>query len=192
MELIILPKDMSEELLNFDISDITSEVWDEILKELKDLNQDVEFKEVNLGRGADWVLILVVLSSIVSVISLGDKMEKGIDGWIKIGNRLKKLFEKSDRLYVDVEGAKILAITNISEDRDINSLVLVDSHTNSLTDFSLWFKDRKPENFISKPFNIYYFTFEVNFETVVTLAVKSNGEIVRLLDVDIEEVNNFF
>lgn len=192
MELIILPKDMSEELLNNDLSEITSDVWDEILKELNELDQTVQIKEVNLGKGADWILILAVLSSIAGVISIGDKLEKGIDGWIKIGKRLGKLFKKSDRLYVDVDAAKILAITFISEFLDINNLALVDSHITTLTDFSNWFKDRKTEDFISKPFNIYYFTFEVNSEKVITLAVKSNGEILKLLDVDIEEVNSFF
>lgn len=175
--------------MNFELSEIESIELNEILDELKKIDEEVEILETNFGRGADWILLLAVLSSITYVISVGDKLEKGIDGWIKIGKRLSKLFQKSDRIYFDEDGAKIIAITYISEKFDLKNISLIDSHVTYLMDFSGWFAQRNPICFTSKPFNIYYFTFEVNNERTLILSIKSNGEIIELLNIDNEKLD---
>ena len=184
MKLIILPKGLSEDLLNYDLSQIESKEFDDVIDELKQTDNEVNISSINLGKGADWVLILAILGSITSVIALGDKLEKGIEGWIKIGKRLTNLFKKSDRVYVDEDGAKILAITYISEKYNIKNITLLDNHTTFLADFSSWFNQRNPEDFTSKPFNIYNFTFDINNERTISLCIKSNGEIIELLDIN--------
>ncbi|MGJ1261711.1 hypothetical protein [Sphingobacterium spiritivorum] len=184
MKLIILPKGLSEDLLNYDLSQIESKEFDDVIDELKQIDNEVNISSINLGRGADWVLILAILGSIRSVIALGDKLEKGIEGWIKIGKRLTNLFKKSDRVYIDEDGAKILAITYISEKYNIKNITLLDNHTTFLADFSSWFNQRNPEDFTSKPFNIYNFTFDINNERTISLCIKSNGEIIELLDIN--------
>ena len=127
MKIIILPKDISEDLLNYDISEINSNELDIILNELKEIDSSVEISTVNFGRGADWILLLATLSSITSIISLGDKLEKGIDGWIKIGKRISKIFHNSDKVYIDEDLAKIMAISHISKNYDIKSIKLIDN-----------------------------------------------------------------
>lgn len=184
MKLIILPKGLSEDLLNYDLSKIESKEFDDVIDELKQIDNEVNISSINLGKGADWVLILAILGSIRSVIALGDKLEKGIEGWIKIGKRLTNLFKKSDRVYIDEDGAKILAITYISEKYNIKNITLLDNHTTFLADFSSWFNQRNPEDFTSKPFNIYNFTFDINNERTISLCIKSNGEIIELLDIN--------
>ncbi|AQX51845.1 hypothetical protein [Elizabethkingia anophelis] len=192
MKLIILPKGLSEDLLNYDLSQIESKEFDDVIDELKQIDNEVNISSINLGKGADWVLILAILGSITSVISLGDKLEKGIEGWVKIGKRLTNLFKKSDRVYVDEDGAKILAITYISEKYNIKNITLLDNHTTFLADFSSWFKHRNPEDFTSKPFNIYNFTFDINNERTISLCIKSNGEIIELLNTDKESIDLSF
>ena len=189
MKLIILPKGLSENLLNYELSQIESKEFDDVIDELKQIDNKVNISSINLGKGADWFLIVAILGSITSVIALGDKLEKGIEGWAKIGKRLTKLFKKSDRAYVDEDGAKILAITHISEKYNIKSITLLDSHTTFLVDFSSWFKQRNPEDFTSKPFNMHNFTFDVNNERTISLCIKSNGEIIELLDTDNESID---
>lgn len=192
MKLIILPKSLSEELINYELSDIHSQELNEILKELKEIDNNVDIAEINLGRGADWILILATLNSIIGVMALGDKLEKGIDGWIKIGKRISKIFNKSDRVYLDDNAAKIIAITHISNKIDIKDIKLIDQHTTILVDFSDWFKQRNSESFEAKPFNIYNYTFEVNNDRTISLSIKSNGEIIEILDTESEMLNHVF
>ncbi|CDN74512.1 hypothetical protein [Elizabethkingia anophelis] len=192
MKLIILPKGLSEDLLNYDLSQIESKEFDDLIDELKQIDNEVNISTINLGKGADWVLILIILGSIGGVISYGDKLEKGIEGWTKIGKRLINLFKKSDRVYVDEDGAKILAITYISEKYNIKSITLLDNHTTFLADFSSWFNQRDPKDFTSKPFNIYNLTFDINNERTISLCIKSNGEIIELLNTDKEFIDHSF
>lgn len=192
MKLIILPKDLSEDLMNYSLSEIQSNELDEIIGELQEIDNNVEIVEINLGRGADWVLILATLSAITNVIALGDKLEKCIEGWIKIGKRISKIFKKSDRVYLDETAAKIIAITHISTKMNIDSLKLIDYHNTNLVDFSEWFKQQNPESFESKPFNIYNFTFEVNEIRTISLSVKSNGEIIEVLDIESDTLRQIF
>lgn len=186
MKLVFLPKDLSEKLLNYEFSEIDSAELEEILDELKQIDDKLVISDVNFGKGADWILLLAVLSSITYVITIGDKLEKGIDGWIKIGKRLSNIFKNSDRVYLDEEGAKIIAITHMSKKYELKSLSLIDSHTTYLVDFSSWFRQRKPECFTSKPFNIYNFTFNVNEERTLILNIKSNGQVIEILDIENE------
>jgi len=192
MKIIILPKDLSEDLMNIELSKIESKELHEILFELNEIDTNVHISLVNFGRGADWILLLATLSSITGVIALGDTLEKGINGWVKIGKRISKIFEKSDRIYLDEDASKILAISHISKKIDITSLKLIDNHTTTLADFSSWFKQLKPDCFEAKPFNLYNFTFEINNIRMISLSIKSNGEITDILDIESESLNYIY
>lgn len=184
MKIVFIPTGLSEDLMNFKLSEIKSKELDEILEQLKSIDNEVEITETNFGKGADWILLVATLSSIAYVISVGDKLEKGIDGWIKIGKRISKLFPKSDKLYIDEDGAKIIAITHIATKYTLTSIALKDSQVIHLVDFSTWFRQREADSFTSKPFNIYNFTFDVNDERTIILSIKSNGEITELLNIE--------
>jgi hypothetical protein len=53
-------------------------------------------------------------------------------------------------------------------------------------DFSGWFN---PSCFTSKPFNIHNFTFGANNERTIILSIKSNGEIIEILNVENETLD---
>lgn len=192
MKIIILPKNLSDDLMNFELSEIESKELNEILLELNEIDKNVDISLVNFGRGADWILLLATLSSITSIISLGDTLEEGIAGWIKVGKRISKIFEKSERVYLDENASKIIAISYISKKIDITSLKLLDNHTTTLADFSSWFKKINPDYFEAKPFNIYNFTFEINNARTISLSIKSNGEITEILDIESESLNYIY
>jgi hypothetical protein len=189
MKIVFIPTGLSDDLMNFKLSEIKSTELDEILEQLKSIDNEVEITETNFGKGADLILLVATLSSIAYVISVGDKLEKGIDGWIKIGKRIYKLFPKSDKLYIDEDGAKIIAITHIAEKYNLTNIALKNSQVIYLADFSTWFRLREADCFTSKPFNIYNFSFNVNDERTIILSIKSNGEITELLNIENESLD---
>jgi hypothetical protein len=177
MEIIFIPKDTADDLMNLSIDEIESDELDEIKSELNELDKSYSLKEINIGEGADWVLILAVINSVTTVFLLGDKIEKGIEGWIKVGKRLKKIFSKSDKVYFDIKAAEILALEHLSNKYEIKTIRLVAESEFSFKDLSQMLLDRKKNQFVSKPFSIYFIAFEINDNLMVSLSVRSDGLI---------------
>jgi len=71
------------------------------------------------------MMLLAVLNGLTTIFLLGDKINTGIVGCIKIGERLKNIFSMSERAYVDPDGAKILGIEYLSKKIDIESLKVI-------------------------------------------------------------------
>lgn len=67
MEIIFIPKGKADDLMNFKLEDIESKDLELIKKDLSELDNEYSLKEVNLGEGADWVLILAVLNGLTTV-----------------------------------------------------------------------------------------------------------------------------
>lgn len=107
MKIIVLPKGMSEQLMNDKLENINSESWDSVKSDLSLIDNDCQFEEINIGEGADWIVILVTINAIAGVFLLGDRIDKGIEGWINIGRRIKSLFIKTDSIYLDLDSAKL-------------------------------------------------------------------------------------
>ena len=84
--------------------------------------ESVEF--VNIGAGADCMVVLVGIRLVYEIIKAGKYINDGIDGWIKIGNRLKNLVKRNKIISIDSEGATLLAIELISQKENIKLLKL--------------------------------------------------------------------
>jgi hypothetical protein len=54
------------------------------IKDSLDFEGDIEISEKNIGPGADVFVIFASILTIVNVFMLGDKIDKGLDGWIRI------------------------------------------------------------------------------------------------------------
>jgi hypothetical protein len=186
MEIIILPKDLSEMLLNENLEDIKSDELEFIKKEFNEIDDSYNISLVNFGKGADWVLLLIGVASLTNIIILGDKIEKGIAGWIKIGNRIKTLFKKADNIYLDVDAAKFLVLDYLYSKYRFTSIVLILENIISLENVSSWFGDRKETDFISTPHNLYILGFVINDTEKVVLSVRSDGKIIELVDYEID------
>jgi hypothetical protein len=124
MEILFIPKNSSEDLMNYTIDEINSNFFIDIKADLKNIDSGFKLKEVNLGTGADWVLIMAILNSITTIFLLGEKVEKGIDGWVKIGKRIKSLFSKTDAIYLDKAAAQLLALQYLAEKHKLKSVSL--------------------------------------------------------------------
>ena len=83
MEIVFIPKNTSDDLMNYSIEEINSSFLKGIKADLENIDSNYKLKEVNLGTGADWVLIMAILNGITTVFLLGEKIDKGLDGWKK-------------------------------------------------------------------------------------------------------------
>lgn len=179
MQIVFIPKGKSEDLINYSLDQIESDELDEIRKDLSELDSDYEIQEKNFGEGADWIMLLAVLNGLTTVFLLGDKINTGIDGWVKIGKRIKNIFLKSDRAYIDLEGAKILGIEYLSKEMKIESIKVVTESELAIKDLSRMLRDRDSNDFIARPYSLYLITCEVNDHLLITLGVRSDGKIAE-------------
>ena len=184
MEILFIPKGLGDDLMNLPIGEISSNELKEIQFELSELDNSLSIKQINLGEGSDWVLILATLSGISSFIALGEKIEKGIDGWIKIGRRLNKICSNLDVVYFDKTGAFSIALDYLSRSFDLKNLRLVMDSELSVKDLSQMLPDRKRDEFIARPYKVHFMAFEINDKILITLGIRSDGEINKLYTFD--------
>jgi len=150
----------------------------EHIKEELEFDGDQEISERNIGSGADVMVILVSILTIANIFLLGDKIDKGIEGWIKIGKRLKKLFSRKELVAVDKDGAGLLAIEFISTIETIHSIEKEAEHEINLVRLDGLFDDgRKPGELISKPYIYYIQTYIVNDDKHYVIGIKSTGDV---------------
>lgn len=180
MQIIFIPKGRSEDLMNYSLDQIQSDELEEIKKDLRELDSNYEIQEKNFGAGADWIMLLAILHGITTVFLLGDKINTGIDGWIKIGKRIKKIFSISDRVYVDKDVAKILGIEHIAQKLEIEHVKIVMESELPIKDLSRMLLDRDSDDFIAKPYSVYFVTYEINDQFLITLGIRSDGKIKDL------------
>lgn len=149
--------------------------------------ESVEF--VNIGAGADCMVVMVVFALMgYEIIKAGKYINDGIDGWIKIGNRLKNLVKRNKIISIDSEGATLLAIELISQKEKINVFEVMQEDTINLVDMSGVLPENK--GLAAKPFNYFVKTINVNDETLYIIGVNSTGQATIIKQYDVS--NGFF
>lgn len=173
-----------ELLLNIDeLSDITNNSWDESFqadeeKQIKDVLQMdgvQKLARVNIGPGADLVVILTTVFLITDAILFAPKLIEGYDSWKKLIERIKGFISKKQLVSIDEEGAKLLAIDYIVKHYLCDAIELVDSHVINITDISGMV--RNTSELAKKPHNYYVQTYRINGEDRVILGIRSDGEV---------------
>ena len=177
MQIIFVPKNTADDLMNYNIDELQSDELESIKVDLSKIDASYTLEELNLGTGADWITILAVINGIVSVLMLGDKIEKGIEGWINIAKRIKSVCSKSGPVFVDKDAANLLSLEFLSKEKEVRSLSKFEEHTIVLNSVSGAFSDRSSEDFTSQPWAIYMITFIVNDDTFKVLAVRFDGHV---------------
>lgn len=156
----------------------------DIIKGL-DLESHVKSVEyANIGCGADWIVILIGIVIIgYNVLKSGKSVNDGIDGWIEIGKKLKKLVKRNKVISVDSEGATLLAIEAIAQLETINVIAVFQENTINLVDVSGFLYENK--GLTAKPYNYFVKAIKVNNETIYIMGVNSTGEatIIKRYDV---------
>ncbi|MGC1632461.1 MAG: hypothetical protein WA749_10160, partial [Gelidibacter sp.] len=183
-----IPRGLSEELMNDFLENIESKNLDSVKSDLKLIDENYEIKEVNIGKGADWMAILAIVVSIANVFLIGDKIDKGIDGWINVGKRIKSIFTKSDFVLMDLDTSKVYGLLYLADKFTLQSIEIQSELSIELDNLNGMLTDRKATDFISKPWSIYILTYIINDKNKVILSVRSDGQIKELAD---SEINGF-
>jgi len=172
MELIISVPEA--ELLD---NDQLGELPKELIDELREFGDDPEFKSLNIGPGADWIVILAIFSSL---FFLGEKIEKNISAWLKLGKRIKSLFKKYPKkwIFIDERGASALCLIDIEEcEKEINSIEEIGGNEIRLLDIHASTLVYNEEYVKMNPYSIYNKTFLVNGNKYYIYIILSNGKI---------------
>lgn len=185
---LLLNIDNYEEKMSSDELTLSETEKKKIINDIAISNvESVEF--VNIGAGADCMVVMVVFALMgYEIIKAGKYINDGIDGWIKIGNRLKNLVKRNKIISIDSEGATLLAIELISQKEKINVFEVMQEDTINLVDMSGVLPENK--GLAAKPFNYFVKTINVNDETLYIIGVNSTGEATIIKQYDVS--NGFF
>lgn len=149
------------------------------LEKRAELEGVCEAKCVNIGPGADLIVLLLILDIGLRVLKLGAEINDGIDGWIGLGKKLRKLFQRKQLVSIDIKGATSMAIELIAQKVEITTLEKLEETTINFGDLS----DLLPQNIglSAKPHNYYIQAYYVNKEDVYVVGVTSTGnaEIIK-------------
>lgn len=189
MQIIINPKEYAEQISDEGIVGMPKSKLEKIMRELKEIGNDATIKEANVGVGADWIVILAIINSIANVFLVGDKIIKGIEGWVKIAKKLKSLIKKGDVAFIDEDSASLLSIELISAKEKISTLEKINAAEIPLIDLSTAFLDRSPDDFISKPQSYFLQVYKVNDKKIYVIGIKSDGRIKNIETFDLSEMN---
>lgn len=170
---ILLSIENYEEKAGNDCLDFSESEKERIKKEVGfDHVSKVDY--VNIGPGADWIVILLILNIGLQIIKVGAEINDGIDGWIEIGKKLRKLFCRKKIVSIDMDGATALAIELIAEKEKIIKLEKLQENTVNLVDVSGMIPVNR--GLSKKPHNYFIQAYRVNDEDVYVVGIKSTGE----------------
>jgi hypothetical protein len=93
-------------------------------------------------------------------LKFGAEVNDGIDGWIGIGKKLKKLFKRNKIVSIDKEGATAMAIELIAPKEEIIKLEKIQESTINLVDVSGMTTINSELN--KRPHNYYIQTYRIN------------------------------
>lgn len=169
-----------EILLNSMESDDAERIISELKKEFSLKVND----ERDIGCGADWPFVPVIINGLIGVgaiFFLGKKIEENLEAWAKIGKRLKNIINKEPdvtSIFIDEEAAVALAINEIAQKVKINSLKLLSkSNLGGMRVDEVYYDGRDKNELSSMPFDFFILTFEVNEKAKFIFCIGSNGEI---------------
>lgn len=147
------------------------------------LSKSDDVRIVNIGPGADWLVLLVAFDVIWNISKAPAAIKEVIEGWTWLIDKLKLYIKKKQIVSLDVDTALMLAIDYLAEKygEDL-SFNLMDTHTINLADISEMVHNLNSE-FANHPHNYYVFTFWIAGQIVI-LGVHSIGKIRELESLD--------
>lgn len=172
MEILLVIDNYEENVCNNNLD--VSKIKKETVKNNIDFGHVSKFNIVNIGAGADWMVVCLVIDIGLRMIKLGSEINDGIDGWIGLGKKLQKLFHRKKIVSVDIEGANALAIALIAKRRKISQLEKIQESTINLVDLSGIIPHNK--GLSKKPHNYHILSYRINGEDVYIIGVTSEGE----------------
>ena len=149
--------------------------YNHLLKEQINFGNIRKYSIANIGPGADWFVILLLLDLGLHLIKVGAEINDGIDGWIGLGKKLHKLFHRNRIVSIDNDGATALAINKIAKKQEIVRLEKIQESTIKLADLSGMIHGNK--GLSKEPYNYYIQSYCINNSDVYVIGIKSTGEV---------------
>lgn len=146
-------------------------------------DETAECELINIGTGADWVVVLQTIGTVVETIKVGMELVEKIIDYKKAARKLLEIKNEEKLIAVDADGAKLLSLQKISEYEDLTSIEFIDQMVVPLVDLNGSFRDKR-SGLARHPFNHYTFALKVNNEMVYITGVTPSGdvEITRCYD----------
>ena len=160
-----LPCDETFEISEYDNEQISKRV---------DFDNIHSSEIVNIGPGADLLVLLLIVDIGLRALKFGAEVNDGIDGWIGIGKKLKKLFKRNKIVSIDKEGATAMAIELIAQKEEIIKLEKIQESTINLVDVSEMITINSELN--KRPHNYYIQSYRINDLDVYVIGITSTGE----------------
>jgi len=148
----------------------------ELYNDFKILSQNISIKETDIGHGADWPAIILI----IAIFLQGDNLNNNIEGWFSMAKKFVKLMSKFKNSYIDKDASSLIVINDIIKiyNKKIESIYKVQSNTIPVAPFL------NRSDFDSKPFSLYIHQYKINEEIVYIYGIKSNGKIVFKYSID--------
>lgn len=144
---------------------------------LKEADESVDF--VNIGPGADWIVLLTTFNAAWTIFQLPGIIKKSLEGWQWLIEKLKSYKSNKKLISLDLDAAGMLAIDYLAEkygdDSDFN---LMDAHAIPIVDITGMVRNAKP-SLADHPYGYYIYTFSLAGRIIV-MSVRSTGEIREL------------
>ena len=140
--------------------------------------EEISHKSGSIGRGVEGTTLILIL---LGLFFLGNKIEKNVEAWIKIGKRIGKVFKKllskrQGQAYLSHPMAALLAIWHISQKvKDILLLELIS--TDVIPVDPSGFVEDSGKLFRINPERYYMFIFKVNSNEIHAVCLRSTGHV---------------
>lgn len=151
-----------------------SDAEKERIKKSSKLDHITEVDFVNIGPGVDMIVILLVISLGLQILNIGKEINEGIDGWIGLGQKIRRLFKRKRIVSIDEEAAAALAINLIAQKEKIYKLVKIQEETINFVDVSGMLPKNK--GLSRKPHNYYIQTYLINDRETYVIGIQSTGK----------------
>lgn len=155
----------------------------DLASQLAEFDKNVKTTDADIGHGASWPVVLVEIFKSVDwstflpvagaggLFLLGDQINKGIDGWIEIGKKVKKITEKYRPTRIDENAATLQVINELYEQELPLENLEISTQIVEFTTIS-WGKSK----LYKRPDALYIITARLP-DTVYIYGIKSDGKV---------------
>lgn len=168
----------------------------ELEKDIKEFDKNAKWESSDIGRGANWPVILTIYNTIFTTIS-------AIPVLIDLAKKFKAYFFKMENKYgklrIDEDFAKLLALNYINENEiNIKNIKCISKKTFSINPPT---RDKKTGHLDDNPDSYYFQMYIVTIndkneygeftEKIYNFIIKSDGVIELKHELEIPQWNNF-
>lgn len=172
---ILLNLDVCEGLRSYETYVVSESDKERIKKKIElDSIKDIDIVDIGPGISVMAVIVLIAIGGL-RLIKLGDEINSGLDGWIKLGKKVKKLFTRNKIVAVDIDVATAIAIEYISKHKKIVTLEKIQETVVNLADFTGLLPENK--GLSQKPYNYYIQVYRINGDDIYVIGIRSDGEV---------------